>query len=129
MNYSAQILHLGDDIEEEVLLRIGDLAITCFVTQCPFRVETGKSYVVELEAQIFDDYLIREIKGDCSPSIVRGGSGFSCILRGWLIDGCLDAGDVRFYDGVLLSEFGQLNGKMVEWAVDRIDVSFLSPMV
>ncbi|MDR9838484.1 hypothetical protein [Herbaspirillum huttiense] len=126
MNYSAQIKYLGDDIEEEVLLRIHDLEITCFVTLCPFRIETGKSYMVELEAQVFDDYFVREISEDCSPGIVRVGSGFTCIIWGRLIDGCLNVGDVIFYDDVLLAEFGQLNGKMVEWEVDRIDVNFVS---
>jgi hypothetical protein len=126
MNYSAIIKYLGDEIEEEVLLRIHDLEITCFVSLCPFRIETGKSYMVELEAKVFDEYFVREISEDCSPGIVRVGSGFTCTICGRLIDGCLNIGDVNFYDDVLLSEFGQLNGKMVEWEVDRIDVNFVS---
>lgn len=126
MNYLAEILHLGDDVEEEALLRIRDIEITCFVALCPFNIEEGKSYEVELIAQIFDEYLVRELDKDSSPGIVRVGRSFSYIMKGRLTDKCLDVGGIRFFDDVLISEFGHLQGKMIEWKVDRVDATFLS---
>ncbi|ESS47795.1 hypothetical protein L665_03773 [Ralstonia solanacearum SD54] len=38
----------------------------------------------------------------------------------------MDAGGIVFEDDVLLSDFGYLEGKMIAWKIDRIDVEFLS---
>ncbi|NQE49931.1 hypothetical protein [Herbaspirillum rubrisubalbicans] len=126
MNYLAKLLYLGGDVEEEALLRIRDMEITCFVALCLFNIEEGQSYEVDLNAQIFDEYLVRELDKDSSPGIVRVGRSFSYIIKGRLTEKCLDVGGIRFFDDVLLSEFGHLQGKMIEWKVDRIDAIFLS---
>lgn len=126
MNYLAQIKRLSDDVEEEVVLRINGVELTCFATVCPYKIEEGASYQVELTAQAFNDYLVNELGEEASPSIVQVGNSFSHIITGRLNDNRLDAGGIVFEDDMLLSDFGYLEGKIISWRVGRIDAEFLS---
>ncbi len=126
MNYLAQIKRLSDDVEEEVVLRINGVELTCFATVCPYKIEEGASYQVELTAQVFNEYLVSELDEEASPSIVQIGDSFSHVITGRLSGNRLDVGDIVFEDDVLLSDFGYLEGKMIAWKVDRIDAEFLS---
>ena len=67
MNYLAQIKRLSDDVEEEVVLRINGVELTCFATVCPYKIEEEASYQVELTAQVFNDYLVNELGMRRSP--------------------------------------------------------------
>ena len=127
MNYLAKIKRLNDDVEEEVVLCINGVELTCFATVCPYNIKEGASYHVELTAQVFNDYLVNALGEDASPSIVQVGNSFSHIITGLLNDNRLDAGGIVFEDDILLSEFGYLEGKIVSWKVDRIDAEFLLP--
>ncbi|MEC4723583.1 hypothetical protein RY831_31075 [Noviherbaspirillum sp. CPCC 100848] len=126
MNYLAQIKRLSDDVEEEVVLRINGLEVTCFATVCPYKIEEGASYQVELTAQVFNEYLVSELDEDASASIVQIGGSFSHVITGRLSGNRLEAGAIVFEDDVLLSDFGYLEGKMIAWKIDRIDAEFLS---
>jgi hypothetical protein len=125
MNYTAQIKRLSDDVEEEVVLRIKGVELTCFATGCPYRIEEEESYPVAITAQLFNDYLIKECDEEVTPSIVKIANDFSHLITGRLIGNCVDAGGVVFEDDMLLSDFSYLEGKMISWTVDRIDVEFL----
>jgi hypothetical protein len=126
MNYLAQIKNLSDDVEEEVVLRINGVELTCFAAVCPYKIEEGASYHVELTAQAFNEYLVSKLDEEASPSIVQIGDSFSHVITGRLSGNRLDVSGIVFEDGVLLSNFGYLEGKMIAWKVDRIDAEFLS---
>jgi hypothetical protein len=125
MNYLAQIKRLSDDVEE-VVLRINGVELTCFTTACPYKIEEGVSYQVELTAQVFNEYLVSEIAEEASPSIVQIGDSFFHVITGRLSGNRLNASGIVFEDDVLLHDFGYFEGKMIAWKVDRIDAEFLS---
>jgi len=125
MNYTAQIKRLSDDVEEEVVLRINGIELTCFATGCPYKIEEKGSYPVAITAQVLNDYLVKERDEGVDPSILKINNGFSHLITGRLTSNCLDAGGIVFEDDMLLSDFSYLDGKMISWTVDRIDVEFL----
>ncbi|MFV8602808.1 hypothetical protein ACNRDG_00635 [Ralstonia pseudosolanacearum] len=126
MKYLTKIERLSDDVEEEVVLRINGVELICFATVCPYKIEEGASYQVELTAQVFNEYQVSELGEEASPSIAQIGDSFSHVIAGRLRGNRLDAGGIVFEDDVLLSDFGYLEGKMIAWKIDRIDVEFLS---
>jgi len=126
MIYLAEVRRLSDDVEEEVVLRINGIELTCFAIVCPYKIEEGVSYQVELTAEVMNDYLVSELDEEVSPSIVQIGDSFSHVITGKLDGNRLDAGGIVLEDDVLLSDFGYLEGKMIAWKVDRIDAEFLS---
>lgn len=125
MHYSAKILRLNEDVEEEVVLVINGLELVCFVNMLPHGAKEGQSYQVELIPMVFNEYSVHELNGDVLPSIIQVNNSFSYIAVGKLSGNRLNAGGVVFEDDFLLSDFGHLEGKIISWKVDRIDVEFL----
>jgi hypothetical protein len=125
MIHEAQVVKLDQNVEEQVIIRIGSTELTCFAAVCPYEIKEGLSYPVELHPVVFDDYAIVEIDNDPAPSIVQFGTGFAHIVRGRLCGGRLESGGVIFQDAMLRRDFGHLDGKMVSMKVDRIDAEFL----
>lgn len=126
MIYSAEVVRLSNDIEEEVELCINGVNITCFVSVCPFQIHEHAIYKVALTPLIFDDYFICEVPNEKLPSLVKVKTDYSYAVVGELIGNRLDAGCIVLEDDTLLSDYGYLDGKMVLWKVDRIDVEFIS---
>lgn len=126
MIYQALVLHVDEDIEEEVLLRIGGVEITCFASVCPYKVEVGLSYPVELHSVVFDDYSVTALPDETQPTVTRVGTGFAYVITGKLSGGYLETGDLVIEDEVLQRDFGYLDKKMIAMKVDRVDVEFLS---
>lgn len=126
MIYQAQVLHLDEDVEEEVVLQVGGIELTCFAGVCPYAIEEGLFYPVELRPVVFDDYVVTELADNPALSIVRVGNGFAYVVTGKLSGGCLESGGLIFEDEVLQRDFGHLDGKMVAMKVDRIDAEFLA---
>lgn len=125
MIYSAEIVHLSDDVEEEVALRISGVDITCFANICPFQINEREIYQVALTPVVFDEYSVYEVPRESRPSLVKVGAGFAYEVVGELIGNQLDAGCIVLEDDVLLRDYGYLDGKMVVWKVDRIDAEIL----
>lgn len=129
MKYLARIESVSDGIEGEVSLSINGLKLVCFgYSSLPYGARAGEAYDVELFPVVLGEYIVCEICGDKCGSIVRIGNTFSYFLNGRLDAGCLDVGGVVFEDEVLLSDFGYLDGKMISWKVDRIDVDFMEDL-
>lgn len=126
MIYFAEVVRLNNDVEEEVVLRINGVDITCFASVCPFPIDERATYRVALTPFVFDGYSVCEVSGESLPSLVRVSSGFAYEVVGKLTGNKLDAGCIVLEDDVLLSEYGYLDGKMVAWKVDRIDAEFIS---
>ncbi|MFT7723420.1 MAG: hypothetical protein QM788_11390 [Roseateles sp.] len=125
MIYQAQVIKLNDDIEEEVALQINGVRLNCFASVCPYPIEEGKSYSVQLELVMLDDYEVMESPDDAAPAFVETGKGFAYLVQGKLNGRYFEAGGLVFEDEVLQTEFGYLDGKMVTVKADRIDVEFL----
>jgi hypothetical protein len=123
--YQAEVVALDEDVEEHVVLSIQGIQLVCFAGVCPYRLQEGASYPVELRLTVLDDYEVTEAEQP-SPGFTRMGDGFGYHVRGKLHDDTIDAGIV-FQDDVLLSDYGFLEGKYVSMKVDRIDVEFLDP--
>lgn len=119
----AIVSGVSDSIEEEVVLRVGDVEIVCFVGYSPYSIEEGGEYPVALSLCFLDDFELTESDELCS-SLRRIEGGFSYVVTGVLCGDVIDAG-VKFQDEMFLSDFGYLSGKMVSVRVDRIDVEFL----
>jgi len=127
MIYSAQLRHVSNEVEGEVLLTIDEVNLTCFAySSLPVDAKEGSFYRVELTAEVLDDYVVSELNGETLPSIAQVGNSFIHVISGRLSGNRLDAGGIVFEDDVLLSDFGYLDGKMISWKVDRIDAEFLS---
>ena len=126
MIYHAQVIKLSDDVEEKVTLQINGIQLNCFAGICPYPLSEGKSYPVQLELVMLDDYEVMESPGDASPAFVETGKGFAYLIQGRLNGMYLEADGLVFEDEVLQTDFGYLDGKIVTVKVDRIDVEFLS---
>jgi hypothetical protein len=126
MIYQAKVLHLDEDVEEEVVLQVGGVELTCFACVCPYAIEVGLSYMVELHPVVFGDYVVTELIGDTAPAVARVGNSFTYVITGQLSGGSLECGGLIFEDEVLQRDFGDLDGKTIAMTVDRIDVEFLA---
>lgn len=126
MIYHAQVIKLSDDIEEKVTLQINGRQLNCFAGICPYPISEGKSYPVQLELVVLDDYEVMASPDDAGAAFVETGKGFAYLIQGKLNGMYLEADGLVFEDEVLQRDFGYLDGKMVTVKVDRIDVEFLS---
>lgn len=124
MIYKAKVLRLDAVVEEAVLIQIAGREIECFASFCPYRIEEGQIYPVQLELAVFNKYCIVECKEN-SPDFFPVGQGFSYLVSGTLKGGILKVGTLSFFDEFLRSNYGYLDGKMVTMSVDRIDLEFL----
>lgn len=125
MEYKAKVLRLNEDVEEEVLLQIGEWKILCFAGLCPYPIHEGMEYVVDLSFVVLDDYEVKELPDTSSPAILNTGKGFVTELVGKLEGSRLRLGELEFEDDILLSDYGYLDGKSVSVRADRISAEFL----
>jgi hypothetical protein len=126
VNYTAKLLRVNTEIEEEVLLQIGGWELLCFAGICPYPIREGQEYSVALSFVVLDDYEVRESSCDLQPCVRSMGSGFAAELVGRLNGNRLSVGPIEFEDDVLLSDYGYLDGKLVRVKADRISAEFLS---
>lgn len=124
MIYSVLVEAVDSEIEEEVSISVCGHQLICFASYLPYSLEVGKVYPAEFLPMVFNDYLIKEIP-DAESAVVREGEGYSYKIIGQLRDGCLKVGELSFCDEYLLADFGFLEGRMVSWKIDRLDILFV----
>jgi hypothetical protein len=124
MTYSVLIKDINQDIEGEVTLVVNGLELTCFSNMPPSLNSIGTECEIEFLPMVFGEYDVHEVPDTSGPLVQRVGNSFSYVVSGLLNEGAIDAGPVTFEDEVLQSEFGYLDGKMVAWKIDRLDVDF-----
>ena len=122
MTITAFVKSIDENVEEQVTLIVDGVEITCFASVCPYEIIEGKTYPVEFEIMLNDDYEIEQVDS-ASSQIQKIGSGFAYKLSGEMLDGTIDCG-IPFYDDYLISEYGYLKGKLVSLNIDRMDVEF-----
>ncbi|BFG79433.1 hypothetical protein PTKU46_74660 [Paraburkholderia terrae] len=124
MTYSAFIKDISQDIEGEVTLLVNGLELTCFSNMPPPSNSIGTECEIEFLPMVFGDYDVHEVPDTSASLMQRIGNSFSYLVSGRLNEGVIDAGAVTFEDEILGSEFGYLDGKMVTWKIERLDVDF-----
>lgn len=123
MIYSVLVEAVSSEIEEEVSISVCGHRLICFASYLPYSLEVGRIYPAEFLPMIFNDYLVKEVS-DVEPAVVREGEGYSYQIIGELKSGCLEVGELSFCDEHLLADFGFLEGRMVSWKIDRLDILF-----
>jgi len=114
------IVRLGVDIEEKVLVKIGDNLLTCFLSVCPRPIAPGNAYEGSLSLWAVDGLEVREAIGE-PLGIVRIGDSFRYKVVGVIRGNMLDAG-IRFEDELFSTEYAYLDGHSVSVVVDRIQL-------
>lgn len=62
----TQVVALSEHVEEDATLLIDGTILNCFVSFCPYEIEVGKTYDVDLTINLSDDYeVIRVDTVDC----------------------------------------------------------------
>ena len=122
-NYKrVRVLALNDQIQEDITLLIEGTIINCFISYCPYKIEVGKFYDVELTINIPEDYVLERAE----PSSVLAEKidpGYSYILYGELCDERLLTFTSLNDEGIHY-DHPELNGSFVKLTVERIDASF-----
>ncbi|MEX2951068.1 hypothetical protein [Serratia fonticola] len=123
MKYYAKVISLDEDIEELVVLSLGEKEICCFIDHCEHPINEGGIYLVDMDLTFLDDELI-ELSDSNVYSLKRKGNGFSYFINGFLID------DTIYVDGIAFksdsfSESSYLSNSYIRVDPDRISVSFL----
>lgn len=122
MSRYVKVVHIDQDVEEEVVVDIDGHLLTCFANVCPYAIAVGQSYPATLSLWAADGVVLREA-GHETPGIFRMGDGFRHKVVGSLRGTVLDAG-VCFDDEMYAREFQWLDGHLVAADVDRIEIAF-----
>lgn len=128
MIYTSKILRLDENIEEEAVLLIEGILLTCFVNVCPFKIEENMKYQVDLNLWSIEGLELAEVSENEPSAISRIGTGFAYSLTGRLNKGQLDVGALCFEDPAFLTEFSYLEGKNVRVIADRIEAEFMEAL-
>ncbi|WP_042473880.1 hypothetical protein [Bacillus ndiopicus] len=127
MQCTAKLIELSPLIEEEAVLEINGQRLVAFINSCPFEIDKGEQYVIEIGLVILNDCVISKI-GSYKKEIEQIEDGFSYFIRGTLnIDNCnIDAGGILFeIDKEFLFDYGYLHNQCVQIRVDRLSVNFI----
>lgn len=116
------VLALNNQIQEDTTLLIEGTIINCFISCCPYQIEVGKFYEVELTLNIADDYVIERVESS-GVLAEKIGPGYSYILYGELCDDKLLTFTSLSDEGIHY-DHPELNGSFVKLTVERIDASF-----
>lgn len=126
MQYTSRLIELSQLIEEEAVLEINGQRIVAYINNCPFDIEIGEQYLIEIELAILDDFVISKTDSN-EKGIKQIEDSFSHFIRGFLnIDsGTIDAGIIFEVDREFLFDYGYLNNQYVQIQVDRLSVDFI----
>jgi len=122
MRYTAQIIENNEELEFIVNIKIDSEILEVFSSSIPTTLDLNTSYVVDLEAIVFDDYLVE--KTNSPPQIRQLSNSLGYEIIGHLKNGQIEANGLIFEDEILNSDFFYLDNSKVKWTVDRINADF-----
>tara|TARA_R110000868_G_scaffold393883_1_gene665012 strand:- start:68 stop:355 length:288 start_codon:yes stop_codon:yes gene_type:complete len=82
MTYKAQVINIDPLVEESVKLKIGEHILSCFAQICPFPIEVGGIYEIDLCLFFLEDPRIVEVINDSLEEMIRNNDGFGYSLTG-----------------------------------------------
>ncbi|WNJ95637.1 hypothetical protein RND59_00505 [Vibrio ruber] len=109
-------------IEEEVLVSDGNTEFVVFANVCPYPLEIGKTYSVELNLVFLDELNYEELT-ELDENIERIDNSFGYRIVGFLDKGVLFALGIPFVCDDL-DGMSYLYGKWIGLDVDRISAEF-----
>ena len=122
MKYTVQITEYNDDFEFLLNNQIHNRTLLVFSSSIPFPIDFKKNYIVDLEAIVFDEYVVEQITS--SPQIRQIDDSLQYEIIGFLDNGKIKTNDLIFEDSILKIDFSYLDQTIVKWRVDRISVDF-----
>lgn len=119
----AKVLHISNANEEHVTLLIDGHTIDCFANSCPYAIEIGKTYNIELTIDLSDLYQIKKVS-HTDHLIEKNGQGYGYFLCGPLRNDVfesftdLDNDDIHY-------DYPELNEHFIKIEANRINANFL----
>ncbi len=110
-------------IDEEVTLLIDGALVTCFASYCPYEIEVGMTYAVELTLYLSEHYEAQKISST-NVLIERIDNSFAYALYGTLNNNTFNTFTLLTVDGIH-HDHPDLNDSLIKLTVERIDVAFL----
>lgn len=123
--YKAKLLSLNDQDEYEVTLEINGIDLICFAVVCPYYVEAGKTYPVELTLYVLDGIVPKEAEEECYKIEKVDEKSFRYLLTGKLIGKRLDLGKLSIEDDEYFEGEYRFDGKFIQLDAHAIKVEFL----
>lgn len=118
----AQVIAINELVEEEVSLLIDKTILTCFVSDCRYEIEVGKTYNVELTLNLSEHYEVH--KAPTTHILTeKVDNGFSYMLYGTLNNDTFQTFTLLNDEGIHY-DHPDLNDSFIRLTVDRIDVAF-----
>lgn len=119
----AKVLHINSLNEEHVTLLIDGHTIECFANSCPYAIEIGKEYEVEIAMNLSDSYEV-ERTPHTKVLFEKTTEGYGYFLYGTLKnDTFLSFTDLNDED--IHYDHPELNDHFIRLQANRIDVNFL----
>ncbi|WLH88076.1 hypothetical protein PSH87_15510 [Pseudomonas sp. FP453] len=119
----ATVVAIDELIDEEVTLLIDGALVTCFASYCPYEIEVGMTYAVELTLYLSEHYEAQKISST-NVLIERIDNSFAYALYGTLNNNTFNTFTLLTVDGIH-HDHPDLNDSLIKLTVERIDVAFL----
>jgi len=120
---TAKLLYLNDANEEDATLLIDGHLVECFINSCPYDIEIGKTYEVELTVNLSESYTIEKTTRN-SALIEKIPKGYVYFLYGILKDDSFET-FTTLHDEDIHYDHPDLNNQHIKLEADRINVNFL----
>ena len=120
--HKAQVVATNNHIEEDVTLLIEGTTVKCFISYCPYELEVGKTYDVELTLNLSDNYEIERTE-TIQTLAEYTNRGYSYILYGDLRNDILMTFTSIDVEGIHY-DHPECNDHFIKLKVERIDASF-----
>lgn len=121
-SHKAQVVATNNHIEEDVTLLIEGTTVKCFISYCPYELEVGKTYDVELTLNLSDNYEIERTE-TIQTLAEHTNRGYSYILYGDLRNDILMTFTSIDVEGIHY-DHPECNDHFIKLKVERIDASF-----
>ena len=121
-SHKAQVVATNNHIEEDVTLLIEGTTVKCFISYCPYELEVGKTYDVELTLNLSDNYEIERAE-TIQTLAEHTNRGYSYILYGDLRNDILMTFTSIDVEGIHY-DHPECNDHFIKLKVERIDASF-----
>lgn len=122
----AKLIGLNNSIEEEVIVEINGIKIIGFATTCPYNINIGKTYPINIYATFLNEENYKQIN-EPKYGLQKIGHAYSYIIYGEVCSNeTLNIGNYIFIqtDNIFRGA-SYLIGSFVELIVDRLDMEFL----